>query len=153
MKLYYYKASEFDRGDDNWFNMMDQRLLVLLDVFRYRWGMAVQISPAGGSLGRHLGPLADSDHNLDRWPYVYAADVMPKGMDTRANAQRAVQIAVDVGFTAIGLYPDWKPHPGLHLSTRPSREPGAPATWGGVMDDGVQDYIALSDTVERFPTA
>ena len=118
-----------------WWPWMDPRLLESLDEFRDRLGAPVMISPAQGALGRRLGEAGRSRHNVDRWKRVMAADVMlPRGPDlTDPEQGRAVvELARQAGFGGIGLYPDWKPHPGLHLDIRPLKADGAPATWSRI---------------------
>ena len=119
-KLQYFQPSEFGV----WWPMMDDRLLILLDRFRERLGRPVMISPAEGSLGRLTG--SRTSMHYAGGGVVRAADVMlPEGPDL----QTAYLVAREVGFTGIGLYPFWKPYPGLHLDVRPDRTAGNPATW------------------------
>lgn len=153
--LYYFAKREFERGGVNWFERMDLRLLVLLDVFRHQWGRKVAISPHPSALGRELGQLELSDHNVDLHGRVMAADVLPEGMTTKDEAWRAISIATSIGFTSIGLYPDWQPTPGLHLGTRMSHRPGSPALWGATRasPDSSQQYVALHSAADRFPLA
>lgn len=149
--LYYFTNHEFVRGDHDWLPEMHPRLLVLLDTFRYRWDRKVEISPHVASLGRHLGPETLSDHNVDAHGAVLAADVIPLGMETRHQASEALNIARGLGFTSIGLYPDWSPAPGLHLGVRISRRPGDPALWGGLRIAGKQEYVSLNDALAEMP--
>lgn len=152
--LYYFGRNEFNRGGVNWYERMDPRLLVLLDVFRHQWGAKVSISAHDAALGRELGPTKLSDHNVDLHGVCLAADVIPEGMTRRADAWRAVTTAAAVGFTAIGVYPDWLPGPGLHLGTRMSHRPGTPALWGAVRPEGgSQQYVALHSAVDQFSLA
>lgn len=152
--LYYFGADEFVRGEQ-WFYEMDPRLLVLLDVFRYQWharsGQGVIISPHPKALGRYDGAKL-SDHNVELHNQVQAADVMPLGMNHRSDAEAAVGMATDCCFTAIGFYPDWNPHPGLHLGVRYDRQPGDPHLWGGIRPDpeGEQEYVTLTEALERL---
>lgn len=151
LTLRYFKPDEF-RG---WWDQMDPALLVLLDRLRARLapltpdagGVPISISPHPRAIGRHDGPDGDSQHNIDRWGEVRAIDVMPHiGRQYRRNV---VGIAIDVGFTGVGVYPDWEPRWGLHLDTRQDRKPGDPATWSGIriwsheQERMVQAYRAL----------
>lgn len=130
--LRYFTESEFGQ----WWPLMSTELLQKLDEFRHRLGVPVTISQANGSLGRELGPGSLSQHNVDMWGEVRAADVMFTGVDL----QTAYQIAKEVGFTGIGAYPDWNPYPGLHLDVRQ-----APlALWSGIKEQGQQVYKAIS---------
>jgi len=138
------------REFEPWADQIDPHLVACLDKYRAsrppgRAGR-VSISTAPGALGRHGGALSSSQHNVDRWPTVRAADVFPAGLGDDAEAF-AVEYALAraAGFTGIGIYPDWAPHPGLHLDVRRDRRAGEPATWAGVRRNGKQVYIPLAD--------
>ncbi len=136
-KLKHFSAWEFRA----WYPSMSPDLLRKLDAFREAWGDTVDISPASGSIGRMTG---STQHNVVMWLEVRGIDVIPKGMDTAAERARAYQIAVEVGFTGIGVYPDWLPSGGLHLDVRKDREAGDPAKWAGLKDeDGKQYYTDI----------
>ncbi len=114
--------------------MLSMGLLEKLDEFRERLGSPVLISPAPGSLFRPAG--AEESQHL----YGRAADVMVPDADLK----RAFQVAKEVGFTGIGVYPHWQPYKGLHLDVRPDRKPGAPALWAGLRGaDGKQFYTSV----------
>lgn len=134
-----------------WWPMMDGRLLRLLDEYREQLGVPVMISPAPGALGR-IGPSDhESDHNVMRWGRVLAVDVMPVGVDLEHAYQvaRAVRVIEEdrgpVGFSAVGVYPDWSPRPGLHLGTRRTRSAEDPALWAGVRRNGSQVYTGIGE--------
>lgn len=152
--MYFFDDSEFLRppngGGDliNWLPKLAPRLLTLLDVFRFQWCAPVIISPAPGAIGRFLDNDA-SQHNIERWGKVRAIDVMPFGMVTAKDRSRAFGIASSLGFTGIGIYPDWSPRPGMHLDVRIDRRPGCPATWAGVDRNGKQEYINIFDVLEK----
>jgi hypothetical protein len=142
LKLHYFKASEF--GD--WWGLMDYGLLVRLDVLRHQWGNPIRISQAEGAIGRHDD--SESQHNVDRWGTVRAVDIYPGGILDGSDAERFVLAATDVGFTGIGLYPSWSGGVGFHVDVRTDREPGYPATWGGVPNPmGQQKYVSLNDAL------
>jgi len=150
--LYYFKPYEF--GD--WLDHMDPRLLVLLDVFRHRWDKSLVIMMNGridGRLGRHKGEDHDSQHNIDRWGEVRAADCFVSGLNTRADSARAFLLAKEIGFTGIGIYPDWMPSPGMHFDTRRDRRPGDPAHWGAVRDRprAPQRYVSWDYAASKLP--
>ncbi len=122
-KLKYFSASEFGA----WWPLMNAELLKKLDEFREAWGAPVEISKASGSLGRYGGSDDHSQHNIDLWGEVSAADLFPKVSDgnggyrymqTVEERSRAYQIALKVGFTGIGLYTDTKPGNLMHVDTR-----------------------------------
>ncbi len=131
-QLRYFTPSEF--GD--WWPQMSTKLLMQLDEFRHQLGVPVMISPAPGALGRNDGPSL-SQHNVDMWGEVRAADVMFQGV----TLEKAVEVAKEVGFSGIGAYPDWNPRPGLHLDVRP-----APlALWSGIKSGGQQVYRGIAE--------
>ncbi len=134
----YFKPAEFQ----GWYEQCNLKLLDTLDKFRELWGAPVMISPASGAVGRRLGDAATSQHNIDHWGCVNAVDVMPKGMMTRADMERAIKLAQEAGFTGIGVYPFWHPFPGLHLDVREGA-PGVVAHWAGVPKGGKQVYIGM----------
>lgn len=128
--LRYFTAAEFGSS----LPLLSKDLLSKLDEFRDRLGSRVLISPAPGSLLRPAGSQ-ESQHFYGR-----AADVMIPDVDLRT----AFEVARGVGFTGIGVYPDWKPYKGLHLDVRPDRKPGAPALWAGLRGaDGKQFYTSV----------
>ena len=120
--LTYFSASEFGI----WWPLMNRDLLLKLDRFRELWGAPVVISKAAGSIGRHGD--GNSQHNVDRWGEVRAVDVFPmvpdgaggfRYMSTSADRQRAYEVAIQAGFTGIGLYTDTQPGNLLHVDNRP----------------------------------
>lgn len=135
----------------DWWPNMSLRLLVCLDVFRQRWGKACRISPVPGALGRNQGRDSRSQHNVDRWGEVRAADIFPTGLRTAADAKHAIRCATEAGFTGVGVYPHWQPHPGLHLDVRTDELPGDPATWGRITDGSEQVYVAHTIALRHFP--
>lgn len=136
-KLTHFKPAEFGP----WWPLMSRDLLLKLDTFRERWGAPVQLSPAEGGIGRE--DHSNSQHNALKWGEVRAVDIMPYGMDTPAMRQLAVRIAEEVGFTGIGIYPNWKPRPGLHVDVREPSSPGHVAMWSGVIENGTQVYASI----------
>ena len=136
-----------------WYPYLHPLLKERLDDYRDERGDSVMISPVDGALGRRLdpnNPAYRSRHNIELWKLVMAADVMPLvgGQSIPSeDLEREYEIAREVGFTGIGAYPDWKPHPGLHLDVRDNRQVGYPATWSGlkVEEDGrmVQRYFGI----------
>jgi hypothetical protein len=155
--LYYFSRAEFVRADQygnpaQWWDQMSPRLLVLLDLLRYRHGGPILISAHDYALGRELGPDDHSQHNIDKWGEVRAADVMFPRIKVQADAEHLVLIAKQCGFTGIGIGPEWIPHFGAHLDVRHEREPGRPATWGYVRGKkGKQITVSLEDALEAMP--
>lgn len=147
--LYYFKPHEFRRGEAEWFCMMSPRLLVLLDLLRFRWGRPIHLSAAAGAIGRHAGPEHDSQHNVDLWHEVRALDVIPEGLTERDHLNRFYRLAAECGFTGIGFYPQWH-QPGFHLDAREDRLPGYPATWGALDGAGGNVYVSFTDALDVF---
>lgn len=148
------ELKHFDRWEfGKWWGDMRPELLRAVDEFRDSWGMPFIIRfrwdgpDVAGRLGRHQGPDGTSDHNIDRHGEVRAIDCFPLGMDTRQDMERAVALAERCGINAIGVYPHWKPSPGLHLGQRP--ESSRTAHWGGIRDDGEQEIVPMIVALEQ----
>ncbi len=56
-------------------------------------------------------------------------DIMAPGTTLREIYYAAIGIK-EIG--GIGLYPDWEPHPGVHLDTRRRKSSGAVYSWMGI---------------------
>lgn len=124
---------------------MDHEFLFRLDEYRDRLGMVVSVSPAPGALGRETGSKT-SQHYFDGTRYLRVADVMPhkKGGIALDHGEMlyAVELAREVGFTGIGLYPYWHPFPGLHLDMRD----GPLKTWAMIPSpSGKQVEISMAE--------
>lgn len=138
-RVRHFRPAEFQGLAD----YLDPATVYALDEFRHRLGSRVMISPAPGAIVRADGN-ANSQHyvgSLDNPTRKGTAiDVMP--LD--ATLQEAFDAARQVDtIGGIGVYPDWKPMPGLHLDTRP-RNGGHLATWMGLrLADGRQHYTGL----------
>ncbi len=138
-KLTYFTAGEFGI----WWPFMSADLLLKLDAFRAVWGAPVMLSPAQGGIGREDD--SNSQHNLTRWGEVRAVDVMPYGMDTVTDRLRAVALAEGVGFTGIGVYPNWQPRAGLHLDVRPPQSEGHVAKWSQLASGA--PYVSINEGI------
>ena len=148
----WFSAREFG----TWVNSIHPALLFALDALRDMLGSCLVISPAAGSLGRRLGG-SKSLHNVDVFGMVYAADVLLPlawGVGEGFEAARDLRL-----FSGIGVYPFWKPRPGLHLDVRhlsamnPTKgaTPLTPATWGAVRGaGGRQEYVSVGAALARF---
>ena len=141
-ELSFFKENEFHGfyGDCN------PKLLVLTDLFRYIWDNPVAISSANGAVGRY--DETNSQHNINYWDEVRALDLKPKGLTSKYDLERAFKIARDVGFTGIGLYPEWS-DPGIHVDIRNDRTIGDPLYWGAYYktDNGQrkQEYVYMDE--------
>lgn len=135
LKLKYFKPYEFGV----WFPLIDEDTLTKLDQFRDRIGFPVSVSPAPGAVGR----ISSETSQHFPAPFVKAVDVFPQWPQggTPQELKRGYEVARDVGFTGIGVYPDTSPRPMMHVDTRDDREPGQPATWARfkTADGGYQD--------------
>ena len=158
LELRYFEIDEFG----GWYPKIDPLLLTMLDSFRDRWGYKVLVSPALGAVGRDLPEghsNYESQHNVRRWGAVRAIDVMPLRWSLERNPvdpgrvldrglskqelEHAYNVARAVGFSGIGVYPDWEPFPGLHLDVRRDRSSESPAIWSGILINGKQEYVEI----------
>lgn len=137
----YFTPEEFQ----GWYGFIDIDVLQMLDDFRHAWGKPVRVTKALGGIGRRDGIANKSYHNIDRWGYVRAVDVMPEGMDNASSALVAVQLAEHVGFRGIGLYPHWRPSAGLHLDNRPTL-----TMWGAIRKNDEQVYVTLDEALALY---
>lgn len=144
--LRHFQESEFQ----GFWRKMDLDLLKKIDEFRDHWGFPIRVSPAPGAVGRKTGT---GFHNHLKHGSVQAIDLFPSRFETPDDWRRAVDIATVIGFTGIGIYPKWRPQPGIHLDIgkRPGREPGNPATWSAFPTGpgGKQEYFALERAYEN----
>tara|TARA_R110000851_G_C13089506_1_gene566728 strand:+ start:298 stop:711 length:414 start_codon:yes stop_codon:yes gene_type:complete len=133
--LEFFKESEFRE----WSSMMNPKILPMLDEFRRRWKRRCSISKHPDALGRYL-EKSHSQHNLDRFEFVNAADIFPSGLKTSLDCECAYEVAKDIGFTGIGIYLDTKQGIMMHLDVR-----DAPlAKWARV--DG--EYVSIERAFE-----
>ena len=130
---------------------MSARLVTMLDVLRFKLGSPIEISLSEYALGRNLGRGKMSEHNVDHWGEVLAADCFISGVYNRAQAEAVVYEATGIGFTGIGVYSDTHNNRGeeqvmFHLGVRPNELMGSPATWGRV--DG--EYTTLMAAIQSI---
>ena len=134
-----------------WSDDMSARLITMLDVLRFKLGSAIEISASEYALGRELGRGKMSEHNVDHWGEVLAADCFISGIYNRAQSEAVVYEATSIGFTGIGVYSDTHNNKGeeqvmFHLGVRPNELMGSPATWGRV--DG--EYTTLMAAIQSI---
>ena len=157
----YFSKSEFLRRDINWYYYLSEELKEGMDLFREYWGSPVDISKSKFSLGRNNGPDGTSQHNVDRDGVLRAVDLMPRGLYTREDMERAIECAHKAGATGIGVYPQWrvwspmglKKRPGVHIDYRVDRTASNPALWGAVRDNGLkspQRYTSQLEALEKM---
>lgn len=132
LNLTYFRPEEFGSS----LPLMDTRLLLALDAFRAALKKPITVSPAVGALLRPWAP--GSEHFYGR-----AADIMfPQGPSLARAYETALELRL---FSGLGVYPDWKPYPGMHVDVRPTRDPSDPARWAGVQRDGKQIYVGIGE--------
>lgn len=133
-QLKHFRLSEFGAA----LPFLSIGLLQKLDEFRERLGRKVMISPAPGALIR-FDKGSESQHTFGR-----AADIMlPDGPDL----QTAFATAKAVGFTGIGVAPQWRPYKGLHLDIRKLRPGQSIAMWGYAKENGKQVFISAAEAL------
>lgn len=111
-------------------------------------GQARSYIAAPGAVGRRAPKTEKSLHNVNLWGKVKAVDILPTGMVTKEDFKKAFEIAKEVGFTGIGVYPDWVPQPGLHVDNRPGVAKGKPAKWSAFRINGQQVYFHIDKAFE-----
>ena len=134
-----------------WSDDMSARLVTMLDVLRFKLGSPIGISASEYALGREIGRNELSEHNIDHWGEVLAADCFISGIYNRAQSEAVVYEATSIGFTGIGVYSDTHNNKGeeqvmFHLGVRPNELMGSPATWGRV--DG--EYTSLMAAIQSI---
>ena len=134
-----------------WAEDMSPRLVTMLDVLRFRLGSAIAVSASEYALGREIGRNELSEHNIDHWGEVLAADCFISGIYNRAQSEAVVYEATSIGFTGIGVYSDTHNNKGeeqvmFHLGVRPTEMMGSPATWGRVD----HDYTSLIAAIQSI---
>ena len=134
-----------------WSDDMSARLVTMLDVLRFKLGSPIAVSASEYALGRELGRGKMSEHNVDHWGEVLAADCFISGIYNRAQSEAVVYEATSIGFTGIGVYSDTHNNKGeeqvmFHLGVRPNELMGSPATWGRV--DG--EYTTLMAAIQSL---
>lgn len=135
--LKYFSLSDF-RGEWPFLavDLMQRADMFAMEVSKR--GSRVVVSPVPGAMLRWDKEGEGEGKTEHR--YGRAIDVMIDGPTTLAECR---DIAKEVGFSGIGVYPDWRPCKGCHLDIRPGRALGNPATWAGIKQDGKQVYVAI----------
>lgn len=130
-----------------WWPFMDKDLLLGLDQLRKNIGQSIVISPVNGALGRNDNEQDSSYHNVLKWGKVRAADIQfpelrEKSMTLEDIYSHAIRIPQ---FGGVGVYPGWKPYPGLHVDTRSRKSDGSVAKWSGFYNvhTGKNDYKSV----------
>ena len=134
-ELRFFQPAEFGV----WFDQMSPKLLNVIDGFREEWGAPVSVSKSAHALGRYAGD-SKSQHNVDLWGEVRAADLFPKAMNDAADFAKAYECAKRAGASGIGIYTDTS-RPMIHLDVREDRTPESPANWSRINGN----YGALSE--------
>ena len=142
VRLQWFESKEFiDQVTKiDWSNRMCPRLLVLLDAIRSAWHAKIKVSNGANAIGRTTG---SSDHNWKLHGQVRGIDVVPEACRTRYDAERFIHFAKLLGFTSIGIYPQWRQGCGFHLGTRDQNHI---STWGYI--DG--QYCTLQQALDTM---
>jgi|GEM_PF-3253353 len=143
VELEYFGPDEFQ----GWYDKMSPELLLKLDEFRRQWGYPVHVSPHPDAVGREYyagHDRFDSQHNYIKWGEVRAIDVFPKNsageyITSVGDRKRAYEIAVQVGFTGVGIYTDTVPGNMMHLDVRQA----ALAKWSRVSGEFLSVFEVL----------
>lgn len=115
-------------------------VVLAADELRRHYGKPLMVSPAPGVTARTYGS-SSSQHwigSLSSGRVSHAIDLMVPDGDLYAVGRAAEKVDAlhNGGF---GPYPDWEPHPGVHIDTRGER-----ARWMAVdKPGGGQEYLAL----------
>lgn len=143
----YFRPSEFITPDgQSMLDFIHPDIIKAADEFRRRLGVPVMISPAAGAMARFSGSKTSQHYAVGR--RSTALDVMPAAGTSLRAAYRAAESVRLIG--GIGVYPDWRPRPGLHLDTRPRKPDGSVASWMGVRTPAGQQYAAIDwDLIEE----
>lgn len=141
-QLRYFTAAEFGE----WWPFMNPALLAKIDRFRDLLGFAVALSPAPGAIGRRYGSTTSRHYYAGSGDTVDAVDVMPiwPNGGTPAELERAYKIAQQVGFTGIGLAPQWKPRAGLHVDVGQRTRA---ASWGYIATSNGQKTVTAEQAI------
>jgi hypothetical protein len=151
----YFAPWEFDltgAGGEDWYSRMSPMVLDLLEQLRERHGAKIEISPHPRALGRYLGESSQSDHNVDRWKEVRAADVFPDMPQTPKATREFLELCREAGVSAVGVYPHWRNRLGeyqigFHIGYRPDRY-GNPGLWGLIRTaNGTTKTVSIHDAI------
>lgn len=114
---------------------VDAEVVFALDKLREKVGR-LMISPVGPDAIVRRKP--GTWHDITGGKLSKAIDIMPLDASL-SQLYFSAQSIPEIG--GIGLYPDWKPHPGAHIDLRVRKPGGGLAEWSGVIaDNGVQVY-------------
>jgi hypothetical protein len=140
VNLRYFKTHEFTDQQTKiaYDKRMDSRLLVMLDILRHMHGKPIRVSNGRGAIGRETG---NSYHNWKRHGSVQAIDIIPSGIINRPTAHAFIMLADAIGFTGVGLYPEWLQGIGFHVDVG-----GRYGRWGMVGGQYVSIDNALMAT-------
>lgn len=126
-KVRHFLPEEF-RGE---LSAIDGRLIYAVDELRARLGAALIVSPARGSMTRFGDAARTSMHYANPAAGIYgqAVDLMSPEATLREVYEAAAAVR-EIG--GIGIYPNWRPWPGVHVDIRARGTGGRLATWMGI---------------------
>ena len=110
--LKYFKSNEFS----GWYESLSADLKEKLDSLRSEWNAPIYVSKANGAIGRKDD--SNSYHNINKHGCVMAVDIFPRYCYSADDVRRFRKIAEQVGFTGIGVYPNWSGGIGFHVDVR-----------------------------------
>lgn len=119
-----------------WKGKVSTELLQRVTLFEQLSGCKMTPSKASGAIGRNKGKTR---HNAKRYGEVRAIDFMPE--NCKFKPREWVKWAKQSGFKGIGIYPNWKPRPGIHLDVRKTFRI---ATWADMKEYGEKKHRYVS---------
>lgn len=142
----YFAKSEFQGH----YRRLHPSLPPMLDKLREKCGHPILISQAEGAVGRTTGK---GYHNYVLHGSVMAVDLMPYKEDVNGVPQPLkawelglfLDAAEGLGFGGIGIYPKWRPYPGVHLDIGPANR-----RWSGLGGDSSQEYVSLREGIKLW---
>lgn len=145
-KIRHFKKEEFLRYYSKEYHsvlhLFDAQLVYAVDNLREVVGEILLISPVKGAISRIKEKYKYSRHYaVNR--LSDALDLMVPSGDLRKIYDTNIP---EIG--GIGVYPDWKPYPGIHIDLRPRKTDGSRAEWMGrlIVDKNgkkQQEYVKI----------
>lgn len=142
-EIRHFAPREFNRNDIDFAPVMSEKFILGLDELREQSGHRIMISPNKHALGRRNTKYKSSQHYFGlEVTELSVADIIPysridgeKCSLSRVEARSFVELAADIGFTGIGVYPMWHPASGFHIDMRELPAGRQLASWAALMED------------------
>ena len=158
LELRYFEPREFVRGGVEWYDRVKVATLEALDVLRHYHGRPIHVSPHPRAVGRPGSGSTDHDPD-EHGGEVAGVDVFPEGVETPGQMREFIELAISVGFTALGVYPHWEnsdgeTQAGVHLAVRDGRTQDDPARWGMIRNEqrGRQRMVSMAEAINKVGT-